>query len=356
MPPHHPGAKRPSGGVRDVTPVAHRRVGAALAVAVGALAIAIVCFCAGTLRRLCRVAGSPVAPLWMQACSYALCGSLFVGDSPSSRAGGNAYCAVGRSPSSMQLLSTRYGDDASQRAAAVDALLAEDEDGDVEEDESEAAMHDHDHDERAQGLVRNATAPASQAVDMELDAKAIYGTRSLDEGPASPRYDLPADLEADEDEDIRPEDSISVAWMNGVRGPGVVDAGEDEDAECTPVTIEAPDGSRHGMDVDLRGLLSIAELRNDMAQGYRELLGVQVREGSLHIHARLPSGSSVLLCDSDPISEEVLGAVSFYVWVAPAGVTAQPTGEHGAVRPPPGMPSLKERKVMLSARASMNFQ
>ena len=82
----------------------------------------------------------------------------------------------------------------------------------------------------------------------------------------------------------------------------------------TPVTIEAPDGSRHGMDVELEGIGSTAELRRGMLQGYRELLGVQLPMHALRVHARLSSGASVLLTDETPLSASLLSAVSFYVW------------------------------------------
>ena len=47
---------------------------------------------------------------------------------------------------------------------------------------------------------------------------------------------------------------------------------------------------------------------------YRELLGVQLPPHALRVHARLRSGSSVLLTDETPLSSTVLSAVSFYVW------------------------------------------
>ena len=68
------------------------------------------------------------------------------------------------------------------------------------------------------------------------------------------------------------------------------------------------------MDVELEGIGSSAELRRGMLQGYRELLGVQLPAHALRVHARLQSGSTVQITDATPLSESVLGAVSFYVW------------------------------------------
>ena len=90
--------------------------------------------------------------------------------------------------------------------------------------------------------------------------------------------------------------------------------GTSEMPNTTPATIEAPNGSRHAMDVELDGLTSTAELRRGMLQGYRELLGVQLPPHALRVHARLRSGSSVLLTDETPLSSTVLEAVAFYVW------------------------------------------
>ena len=51
--------------------------------------------------------------------------------------------------------------------------------------------------------------------EMEADAKMIYGGKLAEEGGPSPRYDLPQGLEGDfgDEDDIGPDDSISVAWF-----------------------------------------------------------------------------------------------------------------------------------------------
>ena len=87
-----------------------------------------------------------------------------------------------------------------------------------------------------------------------------------------------------------------------------------QEAPATPVTIEAPDGSLHSMDVELEGITSTAELRRGMLQGYREMLGVQLPPHALRVHAKLASGAKVLLTDETPLSATLLSATSFYVW------------------------------------------
>lgn len=94
---------------------------------------------------------------------------------------------------------------------------------------------------------------------------------------------------------MAPDDSISVAWFKGraepnegeqVRGATAVGpllaareaAWRALQQPAVPVTLEAPDGTRHAMDVDLDGLQSMAELRRGMLKGYRNLLKVHLPE------------------------------------------------------------------------------
>ena len=116
-----------------------------------------------------------------------------------------------------------------------------------------------------------------------------------------------------------------------------------------PVTVEGPDGSRHGMDVELEGLRSMAELRRGMLQGYRELLGISLPSHALRVQARLSNGQSVLLSDSTPLSLAVGQAVSFYVWAS----TEPAAGATGG-GPAPGsveIPTVRDLKGQLEMRA-----
>jgi hypothetical protein len=180
------------------------------------------------------------------------------------------------------------------------------------------------------GAAAAAAATGGSEDGLEYDARDIYDAPGLDEMP---------DLE----DDIRPDDSISVAYFKTLEGSGAkpplhgesvregeggggagaatmtievpnTTPGTSERPNTTPATIEAPNGSLHAMDVELDGLTSTAELRRGMLQGYRELLGVQLPPHALRVHARLRSGSSVLLTDETPLSSTVLEAVAFYVW------------------------------------------
>ena len=101
--------------------------------------------------------------------------------------------------------------------------------------------------------------------------------------------------------------------------------------EAVPVTIEGPDGDRHAIEVDLRGIASTAELRQGMLQGYRELLDVPVAAAAICVQARLASGASQLLADATPLTDQLLGAVSFYVWAE-----LEPADLYGVDEPGPG--------------------
>ena len=101
--------------------------------------------------------------------------------------------------------------------------------------------------------------------------------------------------------------------------------------EAVPVTIEGPDGDRHAIEVDLRGIASTAELRQGMLQGYRELLDVPVAAAAICVQARLASGASQLLTDATPLTDQLLGAVSFYVWA-----DLDPADLYGLDEPGPG--------------------
>jgi hypothetical protein len=244
------------------------------------------------------------------------------------------YDAVtSRSPSSAKLLSSNSG-----RAAASSALLDEDE-----EDENFSAQPVSTMTDTASSMKNPVTtrvaAPqhvaqqkglAPVGAPMELDADDIYGSQVAIECGPEPQYDYPADLE--NDEEIAPDDSISVAWFK-TAGYARQDA-RDLPADAiqlppTPVTVEGPDGSRHAMDVELEGLKSCKELRRGMLQGYQDLLGIQLPAHKLQVHARLESGSSVLLTDNTPLSQSIIRAVSFYVW---ADALAAQTGA-GAIEP-----------------------
>lgn len=147
--------------------------------------------------------------------------------------------------------------------------------------------------------------------EMDLDARRIYGVEPLEHNQSdsltTPQLD----------EEIGPDDSISVAWYKQHESAANAESSSQTDPDelpVTPVTIEGPDGSRHGMDAQLKGLTSVADLRKGMLQGYRDLLRVDVQPESLHVQARTQFGSSLLLTDEMPLNSEVLHAVSFYVW------------------------------------------
>ena len=109
--------------------------------------------------------------------------------------------------------------------------------------------------------------------------------------------------------------------------------------ECTDGSVGSPPGTasaaahmRHGAAVSLR----TAELRQGMLQGYRELLGIAVPAHTICVQARLVSGASQLLTDETPLTDRLLGAVSFYVWadVSPADLYG-PDVEIDDFAPPP---------------------
>jgi len=259
--------------------------------------------------------------------------------------GGSGYApVVDRSSSTTRLLPTLDGGGA-KRAAVAAALLDDCDEAD------EADLDDFDVEEmpvstKAEPLLRRQTDKmAAELKKMDADAMAIYGMSLAEDGRSSPRYDLPHDLEDDPselDDEIGPDDSISVAWFKAQKPreptPSV--------PRAVPVTIEAPDGSRHAMDVQLEGLQSTAELRRGMLQGYRELLGGQLQAQALRVHARLVSGSSVLLLDDTPLTHALLGSIdSFYVWTARDACGARST--RSAESDSESVPSLAQRKERL---------
>ena len=65
-------------------------------------------------------------------------------------------------------------------------------------------------------------------------------------------------------------------------------------------------------------LLQVA-LRDEVAGSVDQLLGEQLPAHALRVHARLPSGSSILLLDATPLTPAVVNALSFYVWAARDG-------------------------------------
>ena len=200
---------------------------------------------------------------------------------------------------------------------------------------------------------------------MDVDAQAIYGMGPAEESGQSPRYDLPHDLggeSADIDDEIGPDDSISVAWFKahkpqptsaprpGLHGAEAVPSA-DAPTRSIPVTIEAPDGSRHAMDVELDGLQNMAELRRGMLQGYRELLGENLPANALRVHARLASGSSILLLDTSPLSQAVINARSFYVWAARDAL-----GEDMPAQESVSVPSISQRKDRLAKKSNARIR
>lgn len=244
---------------------------------------------------------------------------------------------VGRSASTMRLLPDHEGAGKSGRAAAAAALL-DDCDDDEEEDLDT-------------GPTRRDLATLSQE---QMDVDAIYGMRLAEENGPSPRYDLPHDLEDDMEDEIGPDDSISVAWFKTHQphcAPHSAHAAGQIVSRAVPVTIEAPDGSRHAMDVELDGLQSTAELRRGMLEGYRDLLGEQLPAHALRVHARLASGSSVLLLDVTPLTQAILDAVSFYVWTARDAAARGDANEPAAVDQRPGVPSIAQRKDFLARQS-----
>lgn len=249
---------------------------------------------------------------------------------------------IGRSPSTAHLLPSK---DRGKRAAAASALL-----DDCDEEEEEGGQDEDDELQPSRTLRARSTFSEEQ---MDVDAQEIYGMGLAEENGPSPRYELPHDLEADAEEDvdeeIGPDDSISVAWFKAHQPQAAPppNAGEAnaEPSRSIPVTIEAPDGSRHAMDVQLDGLKTMVELRRGMLQGYCELLGEQLPAHALRVHARLASGSTVLLLDSTPLQQAVFDAVSFYVWAAaPAPEPSVQDSGSSAV------PSISQRKDRLGVR------
>lgn len=241
------------------------------------------------------------------------------------RGGDSFHNSVGRSSSSMQLL--RRGE------SSGSGLTASEEAGRLVEKATIALLSEEEEQEQAK------TEAEVEASEHDFDAHRIYGSELAGESGPEPRYDLPDDLVGDIDDDVAPDDSVSVAWYKTAAQSGqysqalppLQEGGSDScDAAVSapkPVTVEAPDGTRHAMDVELDGLQSMRELRRGMLQGYRELLGVQLPAHALQVHVRLETGRSILLTDDSPLSEPVLRAVSFYVW---GDCAALPLGDEDA--------------------------
>jgi len=336
--------------------------GAAAPWAVGVVCsvLVLVCLLCRVLLSCCRLASRPDAPLWLQACSHALCKTIFVGHAAASP--GSAQCgyiSVEPNASGMSLLgldsasafSVGFGSSGGRAATAMAAL---DEEEETEHDDSDSG-HDFDAPSKDGGMRasvsmgvlcvdrgaakgRSGHGDSGRGGELEVDGHASFGAKRRQEAEENPLFEM-LDLE----DDIGPDDSISVAHFKRqgieIRCTHDSDASTSQlvgQAAVTPVTIEAPDGSRHGMDVELEGLGSTSELRRGMLQGYRDLLGIRLPTHLLRVHARLRTGSSVLLTDETPLSAIVLDVVSFYVW-AVADVD----------RPP----SVSELKGMLHSQA-----
>ena len=127
-------------------------------------------------------------------------------------------------------------------------------------------------------------------------------------------------------------------------------------ARRTPVTMEAPDGSRHAMEVELRGVREMGELRDGFLQAYREHLGVALEAHALRVHARMPTGASVLLTEQMALTDALRDAVSFHVFGV-IGVSRTPpasTTDHSA-HPDPVLgvetPSVLQLKAQLARKA-----
>ena len=60
----------------------------------------------------------------------------------------------------------------------------------------------------------------------------------------------------------------------------------------------------------------MAELRHALLEAYCALIKEHVPAGSLRVHAKIASGSSILLLDGQPLTRTILEATSFYVHAA----------------------------------------
>ena len=83
-----------------------------------------------------------------------------------------------------------------------------------------------------------------------------------------------------------------------------------------------------------------------MLQGYREMLGEELPAHALRVHARLVSGSSVLLLDETPLTKDVIDAVSFYVWAARGDANANDTGLVPVVDAEPAFAPFRQREEL----------
>ena len=280
----------------------------------------------GLLFVLCQCASRPDAPAWMRRCTC-------VGDR-------GAYAVVGVdtaapppvecAPSVLSARSTheRAASAAAGGASAVSAARGPGRGRGRGRGRGGAAA-------RGGGRHGATTAPKAAAATVR-NGSACGGGRGGAHGPPANGAEgaggdgattLDDDDDDDDDDDatldglaeyvddIGPDDSVSVAWMSADEKRAVREETQQLGAGV-PVTIEGPDGSRHAIQVDLRGIASSAELLQGMLQGYRELLEIDIPDGAIRVQARLATGASLLLADTTPLSERLLGAVSFYVWAA----------------------------------------
>ena len=87
----------------------------------------------------------------------------------------------------------------------------------------------------------------------------------------------------------------------------------------------------------------MAELRHGMLESYCELLGESLPAHALRVHARLATGSTILLLDSTPLHQAVFDVVSFYVWAAKDGHASQSAAAESR-----SVPSIQQRKERLA--------
>ncbi|KAL1522419.1 hypothetical protein AB1Y20_017409 [Prymnesium parvum] len=326
-----------------------------------ALAVGLICF---FWLLICLEAGHPGAPTWLRACSYACCGSVFIGKPINYTAVSNAdHGLIGGSPPPPSQMSGDWERRSRQRRPddeehsppprltcppALSPLLASLPltitltislppslpfpaplhlpparpppaslaNSQLDDEESASSLRSSALASRAREA-RRASPPHGRSRASAHGAprgsrrRATGATERSDSSGEEAEEESYYDHEqGDNDSEVAPDDSISVAWFKGQAEPN------EGEQLAVPVTLEAPDGTRHAMDVDLDGLQSMAELRRGMLKGYRNLLKVHLPEHRLRVTARLVNGASVLLLDSHPLTTEVLKAVSFYVYAA----------------------------------------